>query len=329
MPDDRIIETLVEAACAQAPDVVVVGNLHGAKWPLSLMPALQAAGLRVVAFMHDCYLMSGRCAYPGECRLYETGCNETCPTAHEYPVLEPVKIPAAWRLRREILCGPRGVPLATNSAWTLRTARSALPGLRHGAVLYYGLDERLFREIDRGLARRILGIPEDAFVVLAGAVSLADARKGGRILYDAIRALSREAVFLLFGLGIPEIPNVVPFGFVRDFRKMPVLYSAADVFLGTSLEEAFGQTFCEAAACGRPSVAFRVGGIPEVARHDVNARLLAEPSTEGVVEELRRLKADPELRAELGRAGRKMVEEEFTLLRQGERWVQFLDSLPA
>src|SRR5262249_5086511 len=148
--------------------------LHGAKWPLALIGALQAAGLRVVAFMHDCHLMSGRCAYPGDCELYKTGCDETCPTANEYPALEPARIPAAWRLRRELLCGTRGVPLAANSEWTLRTAERALPGLRHGSVVYYGLDERLFREIDRGLARRLLGIPEDAFVVLAGAVSLAD-----------------------------------------------------------------------------------------------------------------------------------------------------------
>jgi hypothetical protein len=46
------------------------------------------------------------------------------------------------------------------------------------------------------------------------------------------------------------------------------------------------------------------------------------------VEELRRLKADPGLRLELGRAGRALVEKEFTLLRQGERWTEFLERLP-
>lgn len=327
--DDRIIEALVAAARDQSPDVVVVGNLHGAKWPLALLPALQSAGLRTVAFMHDCHLATGRCAYPGACRLYETGCDESCPTADEYPVLAPARIPAAWRLRREILGGPRGVPLATNSAWTLALARGSVPDLRHGAVVHYGLDEGVYKEIDRGLARRMLGLPPDAFVVLAGAVSLQDARKGGRILAEAVKALSGEVLFAFFGMGLPELPEAVPLGYVRDFRRMPVLYSAADVFLGTSLEEAFGQTFCEASACSRPVVAFGVGGIPEVARHGLNARLLEEQSAQAVVSELRRLKSDPEVCRELGRAGRTLVEQEFTLRRQGERWMAFLEELPA
>jgi glycosyltransferase involved in cell wall biosynthesis len=303
----RVVDTLVRAAVAQRPDVVVVGNLHAAAWPLSLLSALQSAGLRVVVFMHDCYLISGRCAYPGDCRLFETGCDETCPTAEEYPALAPDRIPAAWRLRRELLCGPRGIALAANSDWTLGMARRSLPGLRHAAVLYYGLDERLFREIDRALARRLLGIPRDAFVVAAGAVTLHDRRKGGQLLSEVITALSQDAFFVMFGYGTPDRPNVMPLGLLRDFRKMPLLYSAADVFLGTSLEEAFGQTFCEAAACSRPAVAFRVGGIPEVARDGVNA----------------------ELRRELGRAGRALVEEQFTLRRQGERWMKYLETLPA
>src|SRR5262249_16188928 len=157
--------------------------------------------LRVVAFMHDCWLISGRCAYPGECRLYEVGCDETCPTADEYPALEPSRIPAAWRLRRELFCGPAGIPLATNSEWTLGRARGAWAGLRQGTGLFYGLGERLFRPIDRAVARRLLGMPEDGFMVVAGAVSLHDRRKGGAALKHAMAALGREMGFVLFGYG--------------------------------------------------------------------------------------------------------------------------------
>jgi glycosyltransferase involved in cell wall biosynthesis len=321
--DDHIVDALLEATRQAAPDLVVVGNLHAARWPLSLLGALRDSGLRVVAFMHDCWLVTGRCAYPGSCVLYETGCDETCPTADEYPALEPTRIPAAWRLRRELFCGSGGIPLGANSEWTLGMARRGLAGLHRGAVLYYGLDERLFRPIDRGLARRLLGVPEDAFVVAAGAVSLEDRRKGGPALKKTIAALGREARFVLFGYGASDLAPAQSVGYFEDFRKMPVLYSAADVFLGTSLEEAFGQTFCEAAACGIPSVGFRVGGVPEIARHDENARLVEPDDTEGLVVELRTLQRDPERRRLMGVAGRELVEREFTLDRQAERWRAF------
>lgn len=327
--DPEVITRVVAGAARSfAPDLVVVGNLHAARWPVSIVGALRDAGLRVVAFMHDTYYATGRCAYPGDCRLYETGCDARCPTAHEYPVLAPKRIAPAWQERRRLLCGSPAVAVAVNSRWTLELARRALPGA-HSDVVYYGLDERVFRPLDRGLARRILGVPKDAFVVAAGAVNLGDQRKGGHLLRSAVAEMGSRAHFLLFGHSPADLSAAQATGFLRDFRKMPFVYAAADVFLGASLEEAFGQTFCEASACGVPVVALRAGGVPEIARHGVNALLVDPARPEGLVEELERLRRDPALRAELGRGGRALVEAEFTLDAQARRWEAFLAGWPS
>jgi glycosyltransferase involved in cell wall biosynthesis len=179
------------------------------------------------------------------------------------------------------------------------------------------------------VARRLLGVPDDQPVVAAGAVTFDDRRKGGRVLADAVAALAAEAHFLVFGNAAPQLGPVQGTGYIRDFRRMPVVYGAADVFLGTSLEEAFGQTYCEAAACGLPAVGFRVGGVPEIARDGVNARLVDAGDVDGMVRELRSLLRDPSARSEMGRAGRALVEAEFTLRRQGERWLDFVSGLPS
>ena len=322
--EEAVIEVILEEARPLEPDVIIVGNLHGARWPLRILPALQSAGYLVIAYMHDCYLVAGRCAYPGHCLLYETGCDETCPTADEYPVLAPAKIPGAWKLRREIFCGANGIPLATNSCWTLSMAQKALKGLRYADVVYYGLNERLFKQIDRALARRLLGIPQDRLVILSGAVHVNEHRKGGHLFQKVVSALAKKALLLVFGAQFSYLKGVKATGLLRDYRKMPLLYSAADLFLGTSLEEAFGQTFCEAAACSLPIVAFKVGGIPEVARHGVNARLVEGISVEGMLAEIDFFMKNPQEREAYGAAGRAMVEEEFTLRRQGERWLEYL-----
>ena len=62
------------SGCARAsrPDVVIVGNLHAARWPVSIVGGLARPACAVVAFMHDAYYVSGRCAYPGDCRLFES-----------------------------------------------------------------------------------------------------------------------------------------------------------------------------------------------------------------------------------------------------------------
>jgi glycosyltransferase involved in cell wall biosynthesis len=322
-----IISTILAEIISINPDIVIVGNLHGAQWPLELFIALKGLGSLVVAYMHDCFLVSGGCAYPGTCRRYEHGCDDGCATANEYPVRNRLEIADAWKLRREIFCGPDGIPIAANSTWTVKMAHAALQDIRSAEVVYLGLDEKLFSPIDKKLVRRILGLPEDAFIVLTGSINMSDRRKGGHILKKVIKALSKNVVFLLFGAESTRTKGVIATGLLRDFRKMPLLYNAADVFLGTALEEAFGQTLCEASACAVPIIAFNVGGVPEVARHNVNARLVNESDMSGILSDLNYFIRNPNERKRFGLAGRKLVESEFTLQRQGERWMEYLSML--
>ncbi|NJN99975.1 MAG: hypothetical protein HC875_40640 [Anaerolineales bacterium] len=241
--EEQIIQAILAEVKTNLPDVVIVGNLHASGWPLKLLPAIQALGVLVVAYMHDCHLISGRCAYPGDCLLYKTGCDQRCPTAHEYPALSPAKIPAAWRLRRELFCGLHGIPLATNSQWTLKMAQEALPHLNHAEVVYLGLDTHLFKPIDRSLARQILGLPQDQVIILSGAVNVSDRRKGTHLFREVVKILHQEVEFLVFGAESLGMKKVQATGLLRDYRKMPLLYSAADLFVNTALEEAFGFNF--------------------------------------------------------------------------------------
>lgn len=323
-----ITDTLVSEAKNQQPDVVIVGNIHSAGWSVELFLGLQSLGCPVIAYMHDCYFATGRCAYPGECTKYQTGCDQTCPTWEQYPVLKPEKIKDQWRLRQKIFNIPQGIPLVTNSLWTLQFAKQAFGKIDFAECVYYGLDSQLFQEIDKTLARKLLGIPQNKFVILGGAVNTNDYRKGGHIFKEIVAQFQDSAVhFLTFGVESPQLQGIQTTGFLRDYRKMPIIYSAADLFVGTSLEEAFGQTFCEAAACARPSVAFALGGIPEVAQHNCNARLAKEVSAGALLQEIKFFQENPQKCQEFGQAGRKMVEEQFTLQSQGKRWMNYLQRL--
>jgi glycosyltransferase involved in cell wall biosynthesis len=325
--DTEIIRNLIDAVRSVDPDLIIVGNLHGASWPVELFGHLRLLEAVTVAYMHDLYLVTGRCAYPGDCVLYKEGCNATCPTAHEYPSLAPDRIGNAWTMRRRIFCGREGITLAANSRWTLARANEAMPDLCFGDVVYLGLDTDLFRPVEKGAARRILGLPESEFIVSAGAINLNDLRKGGPILDFVRREVRGEVRFLFFGGPPQDKDDIFYTGLQRDYRKMPLFYSASDVFLTVAKEEAFGQTICEASACGVPIVATSVGGVAEIARHNVNARLISDFSVPQIVSEIREMMAQPERLEALGKAGRALAETEFNLQQQGRRWMGFLNSL--
>lgn len=327
LDDEQIIKAIVEAVSDFSPDVVIVGNIHGAGWPLEFLLRLRTFDITLIVYMHDLFMITGRCPYPGDCLRYLTGCDGSCPTRNEFPWLDADRIAGAWKLRRQILCGPEGVPLAVNSGYVLATTKSAVKGLRHGQVVYYGLDEKLFSPIDRSLARRLVGVPPDAFIVLSGAVNLRDKRKGWHIFQKVVSRMCRDATFLAFGEESKNKKGVHAVGLLRDYRKMPLVYSAADLFVATSLEEALGQTILEASACAIPVVAFGTGGIPEVARNGLNAQVLEKRTVEALTEAVKNLKANPQKREMMGEAGRKMIESEFSLCAQGERWTEYLKGL--
>jgi len=65
-------------------------------------------------------------------------------------------------------------------------------------------------------------------------------------------------------------------GHLHDDVSLRVLYSAVDVMVVPSLQEAFGQTASESISCGTPVVAFGATGLLDIVEHQQNG-YLAKP----------------------------------------------------
>ena len=145
-----------------------------------------------------------------------------------------------------------------------------------------GLDERT-------AARKALGLPDDAFVVTC--VARLDPEKGvdvllrawellglppgrGRLLLVGSSVTADDAGAHLAGLHGLAGDGVV---FLGNRRDVVTPLHAADVAVVPSrMAEPFGRTVIEALSTGRPVVASRVGGIPEILEGPL-ARFLVEP----------------------------------------------------
>lgn len=217
-----------------------------------------------------------------------------------------------------------GVPLAGNSAWMCERARTGFDGRADVAHVPLALDTRRFAPIDRAVARGLLGLPERP-TVLVGAIDMAERRKGGHLLREIVPRLRGAGVEVVaFGHNSEYLPDVRGLGFITDERVMPVALSACDVFLNLSLEESFGQTLMEAAACGVPSVAIARGGVTDVARDGCNAVVLDSEDPQRLADATYALLADDARRVALGREGRTIAEREYSLEAQADRWRRVL-----
>jgi glycosyltransferase involved in cell wall biosynthesis len=97
-------------------------------------------------------------------------------------------------------------------------------------------------------------------------------------------------------------------GFVADPTPR---YAAADVVLVPSRVEPFGNVAVEALAVGRPVVAARAGGLPEIVTDGETGLLCAAGSVKELTACVRRLAADPGLAGRLAEAGAASVRERF------------------
>lgn len=93
----------------------------------------------------------------------------------------------------------------------------------------------------------------------------------------------------------------------------------ADVFVAPSLYESFGLIFVEAMRWGTPVIGARAGGIPEIVT-DGETGLLVPPGDSAQLQQaILRMLQDEALRTNLGRAGRRHVEQEFSLEQMAQR----------
>jgi glycosyltransferase involved in cell wall biosynthesis len=180
-------------------------------------------------------------------------------------------------------------------------------------TLYHGLDQAGMTPWRRDGVRRELGL--DDHVPLVGNVANLRPQKGHRFLLAATAIVRRtipDVKLVLVGQG-PQLDairrqierlhldeSVILTGFRDDAQRV---MSAFDVFALPSVHEGLSIALVEALALGKPVVAYRAGGIPEVVNHGEHGFLVDPGDVEGLASGITALLQDPALRARFGRAG--------------------------
>lgn len=207
--------------------------------------------------------------------------------------------------------------------------------LSKSQVFYNGIDLDLFAPNlnNNGRAnfalKREFSIPEEAKVVTH--IARVDPNKGQEALvYAAELVLKVEpsVYFLLVGdnntlrfqgykdrvLKIIRERNLkdrVIFAGRRD--NIQDIINISDVIVLNSIYEAHPGVICESSACGKPVVASKVGGIPELVKDGVTGCLVPPQDVKALTDSLLHLLSDTGCRENMGLMGRKYMEESFNI----------------
>ncbi len=107
---------------------------------------------------------------------------------------------------------------------------------------------------------------------------------------------------------------------------VPELLRAMDVFALPSQAEGISNTILEAMACGLPVVATEVGGNAELVVEGETGRLVPASDPEALAAAMREFIENPERMNACGAAGRRRVEEQFSMAAMAAAYLQVYDA---
>jgi glycosyltransferase involved in cell wall biosynthesis len=178
--------------------------------------------------------------------------------------------------------------------------------------------------------RRELDLPSDEWVL--GTVGSLYAVKGQAYLLRALPLVLHvhpHTTLLIVGRGEQEvslkeearhlgIESHVRFLGLR--QDVPKLLSVMDAFVLPSLSEGLSIALLEAMAAGKPIVATRVGGNPEIVLDATTGYLVPAQAPQALADSIIRLLANRSLALEFGEKGRQRVLQHFSLSRMAEQY---------
>jgi glycosyltransferase involved in cell wall biosynthesis len=225
------------------------------------------------------------------------------------------------------------ITIVAPSKWIAELAsQSTVFKNRRIEIIRTGVDSSQFKPLLKSEMRKAFSISENATLVLFGADSVIDPRKGIKLLIDSLKILKQSGINNLelgiFGNGYNQQLydlgfTIHNFGFLNNFT-LPVIYNCADVFVAPSIQENLPNTALEAMACGVPVCGFNIGGMPDLITNNFNGSLAYELSSEALASSILNTLSNPKT---MGENARMTICNNFTQEQGVNNYLNLFNSL--
>ena len=254
------------------PDVVYLGNLHGYYLNIfGLYRILRKTRIPTIQIMWDEYPMTGKCCYHYECMNFTHLCRK-CPYKNSYPEsLFFDNSTFLFKKKQKAYDMPNLAFVGVSSTIELAKKSALLADKKTFELDEAVNQEDLYYPRNNQKAYDFLGVDRNKIIIL-NVCAYPNSRKGGEYFIQLAEKCidCNDFVFVHIGFsgdkkGLPS--NFVPVGVVKDQDLMADCYSAADLFVCTSLADTQPNACLEALSCGTPILGFDISGIPTCAEY--------------------------------------------------------------
>jgi glycosyltransferase involved in cell wall biosynthesis len=291
----------------------------------------------IVWTLHDMWPFTGGCHYSGGCTKYKEKCGQ-CPMLNSNKDRDLTR--RIWGKKNKYYKN-LNLTIVTCSTWLAQCAKdSSLFNDLGIEVIPNSVDINIFKPIKKEIARDILNLPQNRYLLLFGAMSaISDKRKGFYYLNEALGKIKKDypqikddIELLVFGASYSEDINNLSIktnflGRLNDEQSIALCYSAADIFITPSLEDNLPNTIMESLSCGTPVVGFKIGGIPDMIGHKQNGYLAEYKSVDDLAQGIYWMLEDKKRLIDLGQNARQKVLDNYTYDIVGNRYLKLYKQL--
>ncbi|MCA2808066.1 glycosyltransferase family 4 protein [Microcystis sp. M095S1] len=312
----------------QDADILNFHNLHTGYFNYLAIPKLTETKPAIFT-LHDMWSFTGHCAYSYDCEKWKIGCGN-CPYPDTYPAINRDNTHLEWKLK-DWVYSKSNLTIVAPSQWLTEQAKASMLSRVPIHYIPYGIDTTAYQPLDPLLCKTILGISPTKKVLLFGADSLKDSRKGSDLLFQALQklpqSLKEETILLTFGNGGETITSelgmpTLSLGYISSDRLKSVAFSAADLFIFPTRADNLPLVLQESMACGTPMVSFKIGGVPDLVRPGITGYLALPEDTQDFCDGIVKLLEDEPLRKKMSENCRDIALKEYNLDLQAQLYME-------
>lgn len=311
----------------QDAQVLNFHNLHGGYFNYLAIPKI-TQDTPAVWTLHDMWSFTGHCVYSFDCDRWKHGCGD-CPYPETYPAIQKDTTRLTLKLK-DWIYSHSNLVIVTLSKWLTEQAQNSILNRFPIHHIPNGIDTDVYCPLDVELCRKVLGLPLDKKILMFGAQSLNDSRKGGDLLFQTLRdlpeSLKKEVILLTIGASsenlIKELGiQSMNLGYVEGDRLKVIAYSAADLFVFPTRADNLPLVLQESMACATPVVSFNVGGVPDLIRPEVTGYLAQPENVNDLRNGITELLDNPQKRLIMAQNARAIILKEYGLDLQSQRYI--------
>jgi glycosyltransferase involved in cell wall biosynthesis len=308
VPDPELVLALRRISLQESPEIV-----HAHNWIVhSFLPLKHMGGAKLLLSLHDFSLACAtkKFLYRGTTLCSGPGLTKclACAADHYGPIKGTATTLMNWTMgiaERRLV--DMFLPVSHATA-----EKNGLPDARVNYRVLPNLIPDDSEAVNPDVDKYVDQLPNEPFLLFVGAFG---SYKGLDVLLAAYSQLVNPPPLVLIGYQTSEFPlatQVFPSNVIvlKDWKHDAVMEAWRRCMIGlvpSVWYETFGIVALEAMIMGKPVIASRLGGLPDIVVHGETGLLVAPGSVEELGAAMQALVDDPELRGRLGERAREMA----------------------